>query len=256
MKRLHILIFALVLGCAPSAPEAPRNLTATTEPTPTGADRASSWPSPIATPPPERSEIRQLPPVDHAVRDREFAGFRDKLLIDTREKDHAGVLAVVNPKIRTSFGAEGGINHFITMWHPEDPKSGLWAELEEVLELGGSFTEPGEGARFCAPYPYSEWPEDLDSFEYLVVTRAATALKASRDPSSTDTTPLGFEFVRIADDDPVRAGNRRSTWRKVTTLDGKQGWVDASHVRSPVDYRACFSRHPDGWKMDLFVAGD
>jgi hypothetical protein len=257
LKPLSLPIILLTLACAPAPPNNPPTPTATSaDATTETGERATFWPSPLATPPPERSEIRQLRPVDHALRDREFARFRDELLIATRAKNHAVVLGALNPKIRTSFGKDGGVEHFITIWHPEDPDSALWTELESVIELGGSFRESNETPMFCSPYPYSEWPEDLDAFEHLVVIRPGTALKASRDPASTEETPLGYEFLRIASDDPVRAGNRAATWRKVTTADGKEGWVDAYHVRSPIGYRACFSRHPEGWKMDLFVAGD
>lgn len=257
LRPLFLLIPLLMLACAPAPPNNPPPPTATSTAQATEtADVESRWPSPLATPPPERSGIRQLPPVDHAVRDREFAKFRDELLIATREKNHSAVLAALNPRIRTSFGEEGGIDHFNTMWHPEDPGSSLWSQLEDVLELGGSFLASSGSQIFCAPYPYSEWPGDLDAFEHLVVIRPGTTLKVSRDPSSTGHTSLGYEFVRIAADDPVRSGNRKAPWRKVVTADGKEGWVDAYNVRSSIGYRACFSRQPDGWKMDVFVAGD
>lgn len=257
MKPLSLILILMTAACAPAPEQSPPSppSTSAVSTTETSADE-TSWPSPLATPPPERSEIRQLHPVDEAVRDREFAQFRDDLLIATRSRDHRALLEAINPSIRTSFGADGGIEQFKTMWKPEDPKSKLWSELEHVLTLGGTFREPGNAASFCAPYPYSAWPEDLDAFEYLVVTRAGTPLKASLEPSSTDVTSLGYEFVRIAEKDPVRGGNAESVWRRVETADGREGFVDASHVRSPIDYRACFSRHPEGWRMDLFVAGD
>lgn len=256
MRLLSFLISLVIVGCAPTPPDSPSTSTAPSAERVSASDADSRWPSPIVTPPPERSGIRQLLPVDHAVRNREFANFRDDLLIAVRARDHGALLAVINPGIRTSFGADGGIEHFKTMWKPEDPKSPLWTELEPVLTLGGTFREPGDPASFCAPYPFSAWPEDLDGFEYLVVTRAGTPLKASLEPSSTDVTSLGYEFVRIGEEDPVRRGNAESVWRRVETADGKEGFVDASHVRSPIDYRACFSRYPEGWRMDLFVAGD
>lgn len=257
MKSLSLFLVLLTAACAPAPEQSPPSTPATSTVATTGtSDDGTFWPSPLATPPPERSGIRQLPPVDDAVRDREFAQFRDDLLIAVRARDHGALLAVINPGIRTSFGADGGIEHFKTMWKPEDPKSPLWTELEPVLTLGGTFREPGDPASFCAPYPFSAWPEDLDGFEYLVVTRAGTPLKASLEPSSTDVTSLGYEFVRIGEEDPVRRGNAESVWRRVETADGKEGFVDASHVRSPIDYRACFSRYPEGWRMDLFVAGD
>ncbi|HEY0140674.1 MAG TPA: hypothetical protein VGF48_07250 [Thermoanaerobaculia bacterium] len=44
--------------------------------------------------------------------------------------------------------------------------------------------------------------------------------------------------------------------RHVRTLGGKEGWVRTSDVRTPIGYRAGFSKRYGAWKMDALVAGD
>ena len=195
-------------------------------------------------------------PVDQALRSPSFLAFRDQLLIAAREKNAEAVLKAVSPTIRTTFGNGGGIQEFQDIWHPEDETSALWVELPEILALGGSFTDGTQMRNFCAPYIYSAWPEGVDAFENLVVTRPGTLLKSSREAADEESTPLGYEFLRIVEGDPVLSGNRAAVWRRVETADDKRGWIRAADVRSPVDYRACFTETDEGWKMNLFVAGD
>lgn len=195
-------------------------------------------------------------PVDEALRSPSFLKFRDELLIAAREKNTKIVLGAVSPVIRTTFGNGGGIQEFEDIWHPDDESSALWNELPEILALGGSFTDGTQMRNFCAPYTYSAWPEDVDAFENLAVIRPGTLLKPNRNATDEESTPLAYEFLKILEDDPVRAGNPAASWRRVETTDGKRGWVRADHVRSPVDYRACFTETDQGWKMNLFVAGD
>lgn len=42
----------------------------------------------------------------------------------------------------------------------------------------------------------------------------------------------------------------------VRTANGQEGWVRGSDVRSPIDYRAGFSKRSGQWKLEAFVAGD
>jgi hypothetical protein len=92
--------------------------------------------------------------------------FRTNLQAAVERHDRAAVLAVVDPKIRNGFGGDEGIEEFKDWWHIDDPNSKLWNELGIVLKLGGSFDSNGE---FNAPYTFSRWPDDVDSFENVAV---------------------------------------------------------------------------------------
>src|SRR5688572_13796382 len=109
---------------------------------------------------------RVLRPVDEAAKDPDFLAFRTRLIDIVARRDTASLLALVHPDIRASFGSHSGIASFVELWKLDKPGSELWKELGAVLKLGGSFDGP---TSFTAPYTFSRWPEDVDSFEFLAV---------------------------------------------------------------------------------------
>lgn len=177
-----------------------------------------------------------LMPVDEAKRDPSFVAYRDLLLETIHNRDEAGFLKLVDPKIRTSFGEGGGVAEF--------RKHLDWKELEWVVSHGGSW----QGETFCAPYVYSKWPDAVDSFQGFAVTGKGVALR-SAPKTGRVLTRLDYEVVTIA-------GAEQKGWRKVKTSGGRVGWISSDFLRSPVGYRSCFGKTPDGWKMQLFVKGD
>src|SRR4029079_5458390 len=58
------------------------------------------------------------------------------------------------------------IADFKSFWDIDAADSKLWKELDTVLSLGGTFDNPEE---FTAPYTFSRWPNDIDSFEHVAV---------------------------------------------------------------------------------------
>jgi SH3 domain-containing protein len=181
-----------------------------------------------------------LLPVDEAKRDPSFAAYRQELLAAVRQHDDAALAKLVDPKIRTGFGGEGGVADF----RRQIKERKLWPELEWVVSHGGSW----QGETFCAPYVYSKWPDAVDSFQGFAVTGKGVALRSSP-KTGRIVTRLDYDVVTIA-------GAEQQGWRKVKTGSGKVGWVSTAYLRSPVGYRSCFGKTPNGWRMQLFVSGD
>lgn len=191
----------------------------------------------------------QLQPVDEAAKDPSFVAFRTSLLAALEKRDKNALLALIARDIRTDFGGGGGRRAFITHWKLNEELSPVWEQLPPVVRLGGKFT----GARtFWAPYVYSAWPEDVDSFEHVAAVRDDVIVRDGVNPIAR----LDHHIVRIAQDDPVRGGNRSASRRKVVLPDKREGWVAADEVRSPVDYRAAFDKRNGVWRMTALVAGD
>jgi hypothetical protein len=204
--------------------------------------------------------VRTLKPVDEAPLDPEFLAFRTRLQAAVSNHDAVALMDVVHAEIKNGFGGDDGINAFKQMWRPEDPKSELWIQLGTVLGLGGSFDGPAGPARpaspseFTAPYIFSKWPSGVDSFDFVAVTGAEVRLRA--EPSS-DAPVIGtvsyallqldtdFDSTRIVPDE----------WTTVK-FNGKKGYIASRFVRSPIDYRARFSRLNGTWKLTFFLAGD
>src|SRR5215469_9820431 len=103
-----------------------------------------------------RAQLRKLLPVDEASKDPTFKTFRDALADAVKRKDTQFILGVVAPDILNDFGGGNGIQNFKAKWRlGKTEESKLWAELDTVLSMGGSF-RVDEGKRtFWAPYVYS-----------------------------------------------------------------------------------------------------
>lgn len=189
-----------------------------------------------------------FPPVDEGARDSSWSAFREQLMDIVERKDAKALLSHVDEKIQFSFGESPGIRGFERAWGLADrpEESGLWRELGAVLRLGGSFS----GGAFIAPYVFSLWPDAFDAFEHVAVVASRLRIRAA---PSLDAPVLGFASYEILQ---RRFGVPEAPgWVAVVRPDGGTGYVAATYVRSPLDYRAIFHKK-DGWKMQVFVAGD
>lgn len=219
-------IFLLVISCAAPVPQtAP-------EPKPVDDGRA------------------RLLPVDRASEDPSFVAYRDKLRAAVAARDTEALLALVDPKIRTDFGGGGGLADFRRHWNLPSKDSKLWSELDVILSHGGSFRSPMETKMFCAPYVYSEWPDNLDAFTYLAVIDDDAPLRKAAAANATVIETLRYDLVKNVGMDFGKP------WREVELENGTRGFVANEHVRSPIEYRACFAQTGGQWRMNLLVAGD
>ncbi|HEV7242261.1 MAG TPA: SH3 domain-containing protein [Thermoanaerobaculia bacterium] len=233
MKKLAVLL--LLVACSQESSEVVESTSRPVDKTETSTTEAPPPAAPAVTGP-------KLAFVDEAAKDPSFAEYRAKLLTAVRARDAKAVVALSDPHIRTSFGGDDDVTELEKVL-TED----LWRELEETLELGGTFRE----GMFWAPYVYSAWPDTHDSFETLAVIADDVPLRASADRNAPAIATLSHDLVTRASQ-PGEGGS----WQKVTLADGRNGFVEAKYLRSPVDYRAGFSKGADGWRMTAFVAGD
>lgn len=231
MRKLVVLFILIACSREPEVVESTSRPVDKTDPSTTRRLEDSS--TPVAAGP-------KLEFVDEASNDPSFAEYRAQLLAAVRARDTKKVLALSDPNIRTTFGGDGDATRLENVL-TED----LWRELEEVLQLGGNFRE----GMFWAPYVYSAWPEAHDAFETYAVIADDVPLRASADASAPAIATLSRDLV-------TRVSDPENSWRKVTLADGKSGFVEEKFLRSPVDYRAGFSRGANGWRMTAFVAGD
>ncbi len=184
----------------------------------------------------------KLTPVDDAKKDPSLAAFRDDLLAAVRRHDVDAVVAAADPKIRTSFGAGGGVEVLRQMLQRPE----TWADLEQILSLGGTFVA-GSREAFFAPYVYSAWPESHDAFTALAVIAENVPLKES---------PTGPAIATLAYDVVDRVGDPHDGWQKIKLSDGRTGFVETKFIRSPIGYRAGFNKTGKNWRMTALVAGD
>jgi hypothetical protein len=196
-------------------------------------------------------------PVDEAGRDRTLVVFRKALREIVNRKDAAGLVRVLAPQIVTNFGDDSSnVADFQRRWRPGNADSEVWKVLADVLEMGGVFRGATRPPTFCAPYVFGAFPREVDSFRYVAVTGSGVALRGDPWDDAPVTTSLYYDVVRPISDRrrPVRSPGVE--WLKVELPTGVQGWIPASTVRSPIDYRACFRKTPAGWRISALVSGD
>lgn len=249
MKRL-LLIPLLILPFAckeyPS-PESPAvtaaSETSASETSATGTVATKTAPGAAAVDGPK------LMPVDEATTDPSLVAFRNELLAAVRRRDADAVVALADPKIRTSFGGDGGAVAF----KRNLAQPGAWEDFEMLLTQGGKFVGEGPNRSFWAPYAFSALPDDQDAFMALVITGENVPLLESAGKNARPIATLSYDIVQRTGD----IGRDIGDWHNVKTADGRSGWVAARFVRSPVGYRAGFLKNKDGkWQINALVAGD
>lgn len=204
------------------------------------------------------AQERQVFPVDEGRADASFNVLRENLIKAVRNRDKKFLLSSLDTNIKASFGGDDGIEDFKNHWKINSSNSKLWDELLVVLTGGGNFINEGKNKLFCAPYSFTNFPEDLDAFEHQIIFGENVNLRARPDSASEVVAQLSYNVVKVDYENSIGDRGEQAThsWLKIETLGGKKGFVSAKYVRSPIDYRACFEKKRGKWKMTTFVAGD
>ncbi len=202
--------------------------------------------------PPLGADGKRLLPVDEGPRVADFAAFRARLQTTIAARDTAALIAVLHPDLKISFGGDDGIANFRTKWKLGAPDSEIWKELGAVLALGGSFA--GDSI-FTAPYTFSEWPDELDAYEHIVIVGRDVVLRAAPRADAEALTRISYEIVRLPPSGAPPTEYAEG-WTRVQWLDRNIGYGASEFARFPLDYRAIFSRTNGVWQLVIFVAGD
>lgn len=232
MKRFFAVGFLLAIACTRQTQPEPARTQSQTPPSPPPATSHPAQPTlpNVAGP--------KLTPIDEGERDASFAAYRHQLLDAVHRRDVDAVVALSDPKIRTSFGAGGGS----AALRDALARPGAWDELATILTNGGSFRE----GMFWAPYVYSAWPESHDAFTSGAILGDSVPLRDA--PNGKPTATLSYDIVKL---EPAQNG-----WRRITTFDGRSGYVEDALVRSPIALRAGFLKQGEKWRMNALVSGD
>jgi len=199
-----------------------------------------------------RAQTVPFLPVDEAPTNAEFLEFRSHLLDSIARHDVPELMRIVHPEIKAGFGGEDGRQAFKEMWNPDRSDSLIWKELEAVLNHGGTFDSPTE---FTAPYTFSRWPRDVDPFDFVAVIGSNVRIRRESSPDSPILTSVSYITLKLAPE-AFRTDWRQESWTPVVLSDGQKGYIATRYIRSPIDYRARFSRIGGEWKLTMFLAGD
>jgi len=203
---------------------------------------------------PAIAQVGKLYPIDEAPKDPSFQAFRTRLIEAVKNRDAKFILSILDPKILNSFGGDGGVKEFKEMWTPDNPNSELWDILIGVLSMGGSFNLKNKN-EFCAPYVYSQFPE-LDAFDHSVIIGEQIRVREQPGLTSPAVATLSYDIVAVADPSTEPVEKDGHSWIAIKLSNGKTGFVSKQFIRSPIDYRACFTKKRGMWGMVTLVAGD
>lgn len=192
---------------------------------------------------------RRLLPVDHAASRPDFFTFRAQLFRAIARRDAAMLMAVVHPDIKNGFGGDDGRANFESKWRPGDAGSQVWEELAGTLALGGTFESADT---FVAPYVFSRWPDGIDSFEHVAVIGDRVRIRRAPRADAEGAGVSSFEILPLA----RQSGETSEEWTAVRVSASTIGYIASRFVRSPVGYRAFFSKQDGRWQMMMFLAGD
>lgn len=204
---------------------------------------------------PATAQVARLEPVDEAVQDPSFVLFRARLLDAAQARDTAFVLSALAPDAKVSFGGEHGVEGFRMLWlsglRPEGED--LWRTLTRAAALGSTYTARTENSppTVTAPYVFGAWPDTVDAFEHMAVLGERVRVRAAPRLDAETLTRLTYSIVPTLYDPGLP-----EDWRRVRLADGRVGYVVASYLRSPIDYRLGFVKEGGRWTIRYFVAGD
>jgi hypothetical protein len=198
----------------------------------------------------------KLLPVDEGATDPQWPRFKARLLEALARRDQQFVLDLVEPDIRNTSGT-AGVAEFKKLWELQSASSALWTELPKLLFIGSVYVKRDAKTReLCAPYVYYRWPESVDGNVGGAIIARQTLLKAQPAAGAATVTDLSYDVVTVADWE-VDDQNKDSAQKWVKVKAGaREGYVPEEHVRSPLEYRACFSNRGARWRMTALEVGE
>jgi hypothetical protein len=197
----------------------------------------------------------KLAPVDEGANDASWSRFKARLLEALARHDQKFVLAMIDRRIRNTSDISG-VAEFTKLWEPQSATSPLWAELSKLLFLGSVVVKrDAKTSELCAPYVYYRWPDNAGDAAGAIIAKE-TFLKTQPAESSVTLGSLSYDLVavsdwEVADDNP----GSPQKWVKVKARAG-EGYVPEEHVRSPLEYRACFVNSGARWRMTGLEVGE
>ena len=190
------------------------------------------------------SDVRELP--DQGESDPSFVRFRQELGEVVERRDLSGLMAIVDPGIKVSFGGEGGAAEFRRMWGLEQDDPRVWEVLARLLGMGAERTDDG----FILPF-MPELPEEMDPFDVMFVEGLEVPVRSRPEPEAPVVVTVSGRYLEIAFELDEVPG-----WTAVRIEDGVDGYVASSDAYSPVGYRAFFREVEGSWRMTVLIAGD
>ena len=193
----------------------------------------------------QTGSVDRLYPIDETARDSSFRSYVKKLRSAVEARDPGALRKLVDDEVFVGPDDAGkGWDRFAAKWRPDDPDSAVWSALTDLLSLGFIREHP---TLFVSPYLVWRFPRELNPAMHLVVIRDKIPLRQSAAVDAPVVAVLSFDIVRQLG--PPASGDGLQRWIFVRTLDGKEGYLNARDVMSPLMPRAQFATRRGKWML-------
>ena len=202
---------------------------------------------------------RKMLPVDEGATDASWVQFRSALLEQLQGRDRRGLLNIIDPNILNPLEAPRGIATFRKLWDIGGKDHQLVDELRAALQQGSAWYQPKKSPRLlCAPYVPIKWPlNDVDPYNSGAIMVKDALVKSEPSHAAATLGTLSYDITRVRDWEVADKDEKlQQRWVKIRNRDSdRDGYVPAEHIRSAIEYRACFAKTAAGWRLAEYVIG-
>jgi hypothetical protein len=203
------------------------------------------------------SLARKLPPVDEGSSDASWVQFRGWLQEVLQRGDRKALAGIVDPNVLNAMEAPRGLAAFNKLWGLDGTDQRLIRDLSAMLQLGSAWYQPKGGARLlCAPFVPIKWPlDDVDPYNNGVIIVKEALVKDAPSHSAQTVGRLEHDIVSVRDWEVAdRDAQLQQRWVKIHN-GAHDGFVPDEHIRSAIEYRACFGKSGTAWRLMEYVVG-
>ena len=199
---------------------------------------ATSYASPLET------DLRVLRPEDESTRDKSLRALLGSMRSIVRRKDSKALCALMAHDFKVEFDVGKGPDVFRRQWDSETSTSAVWAVLDRLLSLGGTFYS---NSLFAVPYVYTRFPYDLDRLRYVVAT-GDVPVHAESNLASARVGTLKNAIVPLMNPLTPPAMLCQQPFVAVQHPTFGLCYVAGTDVYSPVGHRAVFEKRQGRWR--------
>jgi hypothetical protein len=191
-----------------------------------------------------QSDLRSLVPPDQSARDKSLRALLATMRTVVRHKDSKALTARMDANFKVEFDVGKGPAAFRRQWNPEASTSPVWALMDRLLSLGGTFYSD---SLFALPYVYTRFPLDLDRLSHVVAT-GVVAMYAEPSRAGKPVDMLKDAIVPLVA--PLTPPAMLVDLPFVAVQHPQRGvcYVAGSDVYSPAGHRAFFEKREGKWR--------
>jgi hypothetical protein len=195
---------------------------------------------------------RKLYPTDDSHLDPSFADTKSQLLAAIEANDREFLGEILAPQVHISSGEPVSRQQALAFFSNEN--GALWKKLRDLVLLGAVRF----GDRFCLPSVEHRFPEELDIMEYVLIAGHPIPVREEPYATAPVITHLSFDIVRRDSHFTLwdRIEGEKHEWVKITTPDGRIGYVWGRYVWDTLEYGACFKKVDGHWRLVEMAAPD